>query len=423
MQLREPRLWLVDDPEDAPATTRALHALADLDGGVVVVRVTPGPRLLHAIATDLLRALGKDHDRNGAIRNGEESWRRATAWLAAEGVEHLIVDRAESMQPDRWQDFIGLASHCGLSLWLIAHGASLNRAQREMLDDWPIGRMRFEHFLAQHTLQARTRGGSQREEQPGADTPVPEPFPALPRSDFTTFRADCRQLLAPGTFQRVEAELQAGAELTRQWLAGAHTPDAATMKEHLRELIEDCSSIGQALARLRAAQAICLTAGLLVTVDLERLAGSTRTIRPAVDAQLLALLRAYSDTHLATIALLACLTGASPETMSRMNLRDVTADTLEVGGQPFRVPEIVRCVLAAHIYRRLAAGALPHNALFADNHKGQLGDRSTARAIRTAINKMSRSSGLILWGENSSREDTSKQHWLHRRGVSVQVLR
>ena len=29
----------------------------------------------------------------------------------------------------------------------------------------------------------------------------------------------------------------------------------------------------------------------------------------------------------------------------------------------------------------------------------------------------------MLWGENSSREDTSKQHWLRRRGVSVQVLR
>ena len=28
MQLREPRIWLVEDPEDAPASTRALHALA-----------------------------------------------------------------------------------------------------------------------------------------------------------------------------------------------------------------------------------------------------------------------------------------------------------------------------------------------------------------------------------------------------------
>lgn len=422
MQLRDPRLWLVEDAEDAPASTRALHALADLDGGVVVVRVTPGPRLLHAIATDLLRALGKDHDRNGAVRNGEENWRRATAWLAAEGVEHLIVDRAESMQPDRWQDFIGLASHCGLSLWLIAHGASLTRRQREMLDDWPIARMPFEQFLARHSLEARARG-AQCEEQPIASTPAPEPFPALPRSDFTTFRADCRQLLAPDVFQRVEAELQAGARLTRQWLAGAHKPDATTMKEHLRELIEDCSSIGQALTRLRAAQAVCLTAGLLVTVDLERLAGSTRTIRPAIDAQLLALLRAYSDTHLATITLLACLTGASPEAMSRMDIRDVTAETISVAGRSFGVPEIARCVVAAHIHQRLAAGALPHDALFTDNHLGQLGERSTARALRTAINKMSRSSGLILWGENSSHEDPSKQHWLHRRGVSVQVLR
>lgn len=422
MQLREPRLWLVEDPEDAPATTRAMHALADLDGGIVVVRVTPGPRLLHAIATDLLRALGKDHDRNGAVRNGEENWRRATAWLAAEGVQHLIVDRAESMKPDRWRDFVGLAAHCGLSLWLIAHGASLTRAQREMLDDWPVARISFEQFLAERSLDARARNGHCKN-QPIADAPGARTFPTLPRSDFTTFRADCRQLLAPDAFEHVEAELQAGAQITRGWLADAPDPDAAAMKEHLRELIEDCGSIGQALARLRAAQAVCLVAGLLVTVDLERLAGSTRTIRPAIDARLLALLRAHSNTHLAAIALLACLTGASPEAMTLTNMRDVTDETINVAGRPFRVPEIARCVLAAHVHQRLAAGALPDDPLFADNHLGQLGERSTARAMRTAINKLSRSSGLMLWGEYSSREDLSKQYWLHRRGVSVQVLR
>ena len=76
MQLRDPRLWLVHDPEDAPASTRALHALADLGRGVAVVRVTPGLQALQPIAADLLEALGKDHSLPGtsaaARRTGAE---------------------------------------------------------------------------------------------------------------------------------------------------------------------------------------------------------------------------------------------------------------------------------------------------------------------------------------------------------------
>jgi hypothetical protein len=211
--------------------------------------------------------------------------------------------------------------------------------------------------------------------------------------------------------------------MTRQWLADGRELDAAAMKQHLRELIEDCRSTGQALARLRAAQAVCLIEGLLVRVDLERLAGSTQTARTLVDHQLVGQLRAYSSTHLAAVALVACLTGASPEAITRLNVGDVTEDAIGVGGRSFPVPDVAWCVLAAHLHQRLAAGALPEDALFSDGQRGAPGDRSTPRAIRMAMRNVAKASGLMLWGEHNSRDDLSQGHWLQRRGVSVRAVR
>jgi len=420
VQLPEPGIWLVEDPDDTPESTHALHALADLDEGVVVVRVTPGPRRLHTVAMDVLTALGKDPNGIGVVRVAEENWRRCAAWLSAERVQHLIVDRAETLQPNRWQDFIGIASHCGVSLWLIAHGASLTRGQREMLEDWPLTQVPFEQFIADRTSSACD--GPQGDGR-AAHAPPAAPFPTLPTSDFTTFRADCRLLLSPDAFARVEVEMQDAAAMTRQWLADGRELDGAAMKHHLRELIEDCRSTGQALARLRAAQAVCLIEGLLVRVDLERLAGSTQTARPLVDHQLVGQLRAYSSTHLAAVALVACLTGASPEAITRLNVGDVTEDAIGVAGRSFPVPDVAWRVLAAHLHQRRASGALPEDALFSDGQRGALGDRSTPRAIRMAMRNVAKASGLMLWGERNSRDDLSQGHWLQRRGVSVRAVR
>jgi hypothetical protein len=419
VQLREPRLWLVHDPEDAPASTRALHALADLGRGVAVVRVTPGLQTLQPIAADLLKALGKDHSLPGNIRSGEENWRRASVWMSGERVCQLIVDRAEALQPKRWQDFIGLAAHCGLDLWLVVHGGSLTRGQREMLDDWPLTEVTIEQFLAEHP-DPGTDTDTEAPVKP--DGPV-EPFATVPRSDFTTFRADCHLLLAPEAFKRVEREMRYAADLTRRWLSETATPDSAGMKEHLRELIEDCRFTDLALARLRAAQAVCLLAGLLVTVDFERLAASMRTPRPLIDEQFVGELRRYACTRRAAASLISCLTAASPEAISRLNVSDVSDHEVRIAGKKFGVPAVARGVLAAHIHARLQAGARPDDALLSNAHCGSLGERCTPRTARRSIDDVARASGLMLWDERNTKDDHGDQQWLRRRGVSVSVVR
>lgn len=42
MQLPEPRLWLVHDPDDRPESTRLINGLGDVDQGRVLARITPG---------------------------------------------------------------------------------------------------------------------------------------------------------------------------------------------------------------------------------------------------------------------------------------------------------------------------------------------------------------------------------------------
>lgn len=424
MQLPESRLWLVRDPSDEPAGARALHALANLDRGVVVVRVTPGPRLLQAIATDVLQALGKDHRHPGVVRHGEENWRRCASWLSGERVQHLIVDRAETLGSKRWMDFIGLAAHCGTSLWMVAHGATLTRTRLLALDDLPLTEITFDEFMTEHagrwsaaaSVDDTDRGASSA----GVDSKSAA-FPALPRSDFTTFRADCRRLLTADEFGRVEHEMQLAAASTRRWLAEESSPDTPAMKEHLRELIEHCRTSDQALVRLRAAQAVCMLDGLLVTVDVQRLVAATRSASPVIDQQLIGQLREYTSTRRAAIALLACLPRTSPESISRTNISDVSDTQVRIAGTSHALPAIARCVLAAHVHSRLGTGAQPDDALFSDGLYGALGERSTPRAIRHSLNDVARTSGLMLWGEWHN-DDHPNRQWLRRRGVTVQVL-
>ena len=419
MQLPEARMSLVHDAADTPTATRALHALHDLDGGVVVVRVTPGPRRLNAMAMDVLTALGKDDSRTGRVRDGEENWRRCAAWMSGERVRHLIVDRAETLGVHQWRAFVALAALCGPSLWLIAHGGSLTRVQRESRSELPLTEIMFEEFLAQHASESP---GCADTQGTGLETSPadPTPFPALPRSDFTTFRADCRLLLSPDDFQRVEDEIQRAAESTRRWLSGMSDPTEDGLKDHLRGLIDGCRSSGQALARLRAAQAVCLMRGLLVTVDLERLAASTKMTRPVLDRHVVDQLRAYTSTHRAAAAAVACVTGASPEAITRINLGDVTEDEVHVADTRFVVPPLARGLLAAHVHVRLAAGAHDVDALFSNSRRGLLGTRGTPHQIRAVINDVARASGLMLWTEWNTKDDLSHQRWLRRRGVSVQ---
>lgn len=125
-------------------------------------------------------------------------------------------------------------------------------------------------------------------------------------------------------------------------------------------------------------------------------------------------LRAYSSTHSAAAALLACVTGGSPEALSRLNLGDVTPETVHAE-ETHAVPEVARDILAAHIHTCLIAGASATDPLFAARRSRDPTKRSTPRALRTTISAVAQETGLMLWSEWHTSEDLSSAHWLRRR--------
>ena len=152
-------------------------------------------------------------------------------------------------------------------------------------------------------------------------------------------------------------------------------------------------------------------------------AASMRTPRPLIDEQFVGELRRYACTRRAAASLISCLTAASPEAISRLNVSDVSDHEVRIAGKKFGVPAVARGVLAVHIHARLQAGARPDDALLSNAHCGSLGERCTPRTARRSIDDVARASGLMLWDERNTKDDHGDQQWLRRRGVSVSVVR
>ncbi|MEU4377137.1 hypothetical protein [Pseudonocardia alni] len=115
-----PTRWVLD-PDDDHACVRALLALHDLSGGVVVCPAAPGsPWPL--LAGHALLALGKDRralDAAGPRRAPE----LLALWLRAEQIQHLVVLRAHLLRSATLLALDRLATTAGITVWAVAHGA------------------------------------------------------------------------------------------------------------------------------------------------------------------------------------------------------------------------------------------------------------------------------------------------------------
>jgi hypothetical protein len=422
VRLPDPRMTVVRDPDDVPERTQLLITLANLEAGRVVVRVTPGSPGLHWLALDVLRGLGKDPGRAGSARNAWENWRRATAWLVGERTRDLIVDRAELLSPLRWEQLAALAASCDLSLWLIFHGRTLTRGQRETLRTWPLREIDFPEFIA--AVKRDGDSANQLSPVPSGASGATNAFPELPLSDFTTFRADCRRLLSPEEFSIVDREILDGATRTRRLLADRPTDLRAALRDHLRDLIDGCRFTSAAVARLRGAQAACLIAGVLVRVDRQRLCVTSATSnRTAIDATFVRELRRYASTHHAAVALVCALSGLSPQALARLNLADAAPEHVAVGPEErFSMPEAAQAILAAHLHMRLIEGGIASDPLLPSLDDRTRSLRATPRALRKRLADIEDETGLTLWGEWHTLESRSDSSWLARRGITVQVI-
>lgn len=112
--------WVLD-PDDDHGCVRALLALHDLAGGVVVCPAAPGsPWPL--LAGHVLVALGKGWRAVAAAGPRRRVPELLALWLRAERVQHLVVLRAHLLPHATLVELDRLATDAGLTVWAVAHG-------------------------------------------------------------------------------------------------------------------------------------------------------------------------------------------------------------------------------------------------------------------------------------------------------------
>ena len=408
-------LHLLIDLDDAKTLDRQLRAQQSLCDGVVVCEAAPGSRTLYALAHDLLQGLGKDDRMAGAARNGQELWSRALIWLLAEQIRHLVVLRAQLLDARRWRRLIEAASVTGAELWLIASGQSLSRGQREVAAEWPLRQAALDDVV-----QALARRSSTTAEEPAAAAPVGS-FPALPDDDFTTFRATCRELLDERDFTTVDTLYQHAASKTQAWLNGRDELGENEVAGFLRGLVAGTCCAAEAVASLRAAQAVFFVGGYHVKVDPCSLAPEPAA--PGIEPAEVEQLRRYSKPRYAALAALRRLWTGPIAAICELRLCDVdqTGAGVRLDGQELLVPSAARPLLRAQLLARAFAGAPPDAPLFADEETltpGAAASSPTAKALQTSLRIVARETGM-LGLSMPPRLRAQDRRWRRRSGVSV----
>ncbi|MEU5431319.1 hypothetical protein ACH4UT_31690 [Streptomyces sp. NPDC020799] len=121
---------IIIDPDDDPDVTAAALNAHSPTGGRITVHPTPGASHPPGLAQDVLTALGKrlpGHDPHVPRHHSswadmvQPAWTAAASWINAHRVGHLIVLRAHTLTPTRWEHLGTLRARTGIRLTLVWH--------------------------------------------------------------------------------------------------------------------------------------------------------------------------------------------------------------------------------------------------------------------------------------------------------------
>ncbi|MEU1523972.1 hypothetical protein ABZ413_17400 [Nocardia rhamnosiphila] len=386
---------VLHDPGDTAAVTHALLAAHAPPAGVVVVHPTPGATGGgHAgLGVDILHALGHSIARLGIEDlGGRVIWHALAAWITADRIRYLVVLRAHRLAPAQRCLLIELQASTGVRLVLVWHAILAGR------DPLGIAPTDTEHRIT--TDLAGLLGEIAAHPPPtAADNPADAgDLPAVPDSEFDTFRADAARALDDTGFQRVDAvyttalhrmcgylaarEYRAcgahGHNLIDVWegrahpvrgargqwrdvdptvFGTAHTDEPAgeaayPLQTMLTALVADSAGPHCTLTRVRAAQAALQLHGW--RLDLPNLAyavGLGLTTTPLTTALITRIRTEVSSPIRAAALVLALFTGATFGELSMIYIDhlDPTNTLLDTGRHRriYVVPPISRPLLAA----------------------------------------------------------------------------
>lgn len=380
-------------------------ALNNPDGGVLAVRVPPGLLRGLALGGELLTGLGKDATHDGVRHHTTDVWRHLRAWMLAHPIRDVVLASAEHARPTHLVSIAEIVAAAGARLWLHTDGPA-SKSLELPLAAW-AGEPRPVERLATHLASRRLA--------PAPAARAADPFPAVPRVDFPTFRAACRDLLSPPDFARVDARYIAAFARAAERLADP-TPDA--VGTYLRTELGACASADEVLVVLRATQAALFRAGWLLQVALSSFLAivereprvGTRT--PAEWARL----RPYTDPLLGAITALRA-GGVEITDLPVVRVGDVSTDgsTVRVNSERFPIESAARVFVRAQRALRLGDGARRDEPLFW-RYGGPISDVLALRTLRRPVSEL----GVAL---ATAGPQVKSKGWLRENGLTLTGLR
>lgn len=398
---------------------RHLGAANDPAGGVVVVQTAPGLRRRHQFGQDLLEALGVDPDLSGHGRFAEDDWEIITARFLAWNIRHLVVLDAPLLPQDIVLDVVALAAATDVDLWLIAEDPDDNYV--DLVNAHAHTSTRLDAVEDLVTRLAPTLAGHA--------PVVPVRYPMVPSTNFTTFRAACRDRLDADAFSIVDATYRhayADATIALTTLKKtANAVDEDSIVAYLRTVIDRCETTDEALVRVRAVQAAAFVNGYLVHIRLGRLL-ATMANAPAATVNSPATwerLGTYRAPYRAVTCALAAV-GFYGDEILAVTIDDVTADGASVTRRRAGETATVAMPTGADVHLRtqrllrIAQGAAGTDPLILNRYN----KRPNRRYLVAALEAAARELGISVLNETLTAATPSTAQWRHRFGVAVQAL-
>lgn len=291
-QAAEARLVFVHNPGDDHRFERRLAAIEG--PGRLIVRPTPGGRTSDLVL-DILTGTGRSPRHLLTDRApGADAWRQAAAWMAADQVRHLVIDRAHRLPDDALDLLAELGRRADATVWMIWPVSDDAQYVKP-----PIARVRAAgytydsvdelRFMQRLPATPHARGLGLHHD---AKTPWAEGIgPDLPGHDFPVFLAACRHTLPAHTFAAVREAYGRELHLADRWLTergmvqhaepgtDRHTRILrARLTFYLRDhRIGPAPDQGHALVRLRAIQTAFFFRGYLLRWQPETLGPNPTT--------------------------------------------------------------------------------------------------------------------------------------------------
>jgi len=349
-----PQIRVLLDPTDDQAVTAGLLARHDPLAGRLVVHPTPGANGRASLAHDVLAALGRPVDippRSRIAREGG-AWAAATAWAAADRLEHLVVLRAHRLPAEGWSRLLEFAAHAGAAVLLVCHTRTVAAHLRARL---PAA------ATVTTDLAAVARELDAARARPQRERPPQRQYPTLPRhlpaGQVLHYRADIYRQHFGDAFARVDDLYGRGLDAACNWLRSQPGPPArqravvdGALQRLLTELVHDSPSRQHTLAVLRGAQAGFLLHGSWLALPAPAsLCGPGLTSVPITFDVADRIRAGVADPVLAAGVALAMLTGAD-----LLALRSLRLDALPPPGHVLLLPFRRADVPAAQRHRAVA---------------------------------------------------------------------